>query len=125
MSVAAPSGELLRIEERNDVTYICLNRPPLNVLNIALMRDISAAVRRAGERPENRAVVLGAEGKAFSVGAEVNEVKSDRMPELLGIFHEMIKTVLYSPLPVVARVQGPALGGGCELATAADIVVIA
>jgi cyclohexa-1,5-dienecarbonyl-CoA hydratase len=125
MSVANPSTTFVRIEQRDDVSYLTLDRPPLNVLTIAMMRELSAAIEQAPRQASLRAVVLRGAGKAFSAGVDIGEHQGETLRPLLGAFHELILRLLSSSVPVVAAVHGVALGGGCELATAADLVLIA
>lgn len=104
---------------------IVLSHPPLNILT----RDVLAGVRReldrlAGE-PSLRALLLGAEGKHFSAGADVGEHLPPDYRELIPEFMQTITDLISFPLPVVAAVQGRCLGGGFELAMGADIIVAA
>jgi cyclohexa-1,5-dienecarbonyl-CoA hydratase len=112
-------------EERDGVLYLTIDRPPLNVLTIAMMVELAACLAHAAERPALRAVVLRGSGKAFSAGVDIGEHQGETLRPLLAAFHGLILQLLRSPLPIVAVVHGPALGGGCELATTADIVLIA
>ena len=104
---------------------IVLNHPPLNILT----RDVLAGVRReldrlAGE-PSLRVLLLGAEGKHFSAGADVGEHLPPDYRELIPEFVQTVADLVSFPLPVVAAVQGRCLGGGFELAMGADIIVAA
>ena len=102
---------------------IVLSHPPLNILT----RDVLAGVRReldrlAGE-PSLRVLLLGAEGKHFSAGADVGEHLPPDYRELIPEFVQTVADLVSFPLPVVAAVQGRCLGGGFELAMGADIIV--
>ena len=104
---------------------IVLSHPPLNILT----RDVLAGVRReldrlAGE-PSLRVLLLGAEGKHFSAGADVGEHLPPDYRELIPEFVQTVADLVSFPLPVVAAVQGRCLGGGFELAMGADIIVAA
>ena len=104
---------------------IVLSHPPLNILT----RDVLAGVRReldrlAGE-PSLRVLLLGAEGKHFSAGADVGEHLPPDYRELIPEFMQTVADLVSFPLPVVAAVQGRCLGGGFELAMGADIIVAA
>lgn len=104
---------------------IVLSHPPLNILT----RDVLAGVRRkldrlAGE-PSLRALLLSAEGKHFSAGADVGEHLPPDYRELIPEFIQTVADLISFPLPVVAAVQGRCLGGGFELAMGADIIVAA
>ena len=120
-----PAASSIQIEERADVLYLTLDRPPLNVLTIAMMARLDAVLSQAAERPALRAIVLRGNGKAFSAGVDIGEHQGETLRPLLDAFHGLIVRLLRGPVPVVAVVHGLALGGGCELATASDMVLIA
>lgn len=128
-------SELLRVERTGPsgiVARVTLTRPDVrNAFNAELIGDLRAAFDElAGEGPEQlRAVVLAGEGGTFSAGADVawqrsamelpheaNEADAARL-------QAMLAAVDACPVPVVARVQGAALGGGMGLCAVADIVI--
>jgi cyclohexa-1,5-dienecarbonyl-CoA hydratase len=115
--------EFLSLENDGTVARIVLRRPPLNVLHLEMIRELNRAVRDI--RPESglRALVLAAEGKAFSAGVSVEDHLPDRVALMLGAFHETFRQLRTLSCPTIAAVQGPALGGGCELACFADWVI--
>jgi cyclohexa-1,5-dienecarbonyl-CoA hydratase len=115
----------VRIELRDDVAYLTLDRPPLNVLTISMMHDLSLALETVTREPRLRAVALRGAGRAFSAGVDVGEHQPTTLRDLLDTFDELIVRVTRSPVPVVAAVHGLALGGGFELAIAADLLVAA
>ncbi|HEY6040555.1 MAG TPA: enoyl-CoA hydratase-related protein, partial [Anaerolineae bacterium] len=65
------------LETSNGVTKISLNKPPLNVIDIALMQELSAALDRIG--PESKVVIIGAQGKLFSAGVDIKDHTPDRV----------------------------------------------
>jgi len=104
---------------------IVLNHPPLNILT----RDVLAGVRREldhlADDSSLRVLLLGAEGKHFSAGADVGEHLPPDYRELIPEFMQTVADLVSFPLPVIAAVQGRCLGGGFELAMGADIIVAA
>jgi cyclohexa-1,5-dienecarbonyl-CoA hydratase len=70
-----------------------------------------------------RALVISAEGKFFSAGVDVAEHTRDKVGEMISVFHGIFENLNKLSVPVVAFVQGPALGGGCEVALYCDIVL--
>ena len=104
---------------------IVLSHPPLNILT----RDVLAGVRRELDRlaaePSLRVLLLGAEGKHFSAGADVGEHLPPHYRELIPEFVQTVADLVAFPLPVIAAVRGRCLGGGFELAMGADIIVAA
>lgn len=112
----------LRIEDR--VARIVFARPPLNVLNIAMMREITAALGECASR-EIVAIVFSADKdcRAFSAGVAVEEHVQDTIYQMLDSFHTIFRQLDQLAKPVIALVDGAALGGGCELVAACDIVI--
>jgi cyclohexa-1,5-dienecarbonyl-CoA hydratase len=112
----------LRIENRT--AWITLNRPPLNVLDIAMMRDLDAALKTA--IPKSDFLVFKSEGpKAFSVGADVADHAPNRVAKMLAAFHAVFRRLAAANCVTIASVHGFCLGGGMELATFCDFVVAA
>ncbi|OCA80865.1 enoyl-CoA hydratase/isomerase family protein [Pseudobacillus wudalianchiensis] len=109
-----------KIEEK--VAFLTLNRPPVNILNIEMMNEISEALISIRKREDLHALVIQAEGKAFSAGAAVEDHIGDKAEPMLHAFHKMFHLLVEIPCPTVAVVEGAALGGGCELAVFCDIV---
>ena len=112
-----------KIEDR--VARIALARPPLNVLNIAMMREVGAALDECARARELVAIVFAAADgiRAFSAGVAVEEHVAETIYQMLQSFHDIFRTLEDLALPTIALVDGGALGGGCELAAACDIVI--
>jgi cyclohexa-1,5-dienecarbonyl-CoA hydratase len=115
----------IQFELRDGVGRIVLNRPPVNVLNIAMMEEIQAALRQAQAAAETRAIVVSATGRMFSAGVDIAEHTHDLMERMLERFHGIFRLLADGEVPTLAVVQGHALGGGCELACSCDLVVAA
>lgn len=117
--------ELVTVECRDRVAVLQLNRPDaLNALSPEMMDSILSALLRLDAMAEIGAVVIAGHERAFVAGADIK-----------GMQHRELADVLTAPssrfwfrlsqieVPLVAAVSGPALGGGCELALACDLVV--
>jgi len=111
-----------KLEDR--VARITLARPPLNVLNIAMMREISEALTEAAQR-EVVAIVFDADkdSRAFSAGVAIEEHVEETIYQMLDAFHAIFRQLEQIAKPTIAVVDGAALGGGCELIAACDIVI--
>ena len=120
-------------EQSGAVGRITLNRPAtLNAWTTAFGRDLREAVEGPASDPAVRAVVITGAGRAFSSGADLKagfEPHADGGPdvrkELADYYHPAIAGVRRLEKPVVAAVNGPAVGIGCSLALAGDLVVAA
>jgi len=112
----------LGIEDR--VARITLNRAPLNIFNIAMMREIGAALGELSGH-ELLAVVFDADKdcRAFSAGVAVEDHTQEMVYQMLDSFHGVFRLLEQLAKPTIALVDGPALGGGCELVCACDIVI--
>src|SRR5215813_9498500 len=111
------------IEDR--VARITFARPPLNILNIPMMREIGAALNECAEQRDLAAVAFdAAEGtRAFSAGVAVEEHVPETVYQMLDSFHSIFRALHQIAKPTIAVVNGPALGGGCELVCACDVVI--
>lgn len=113
----------VQVSVENGIGEVVLNHPPLNILTRAVLGQIrDAAATLAGDRSV-RVLLLRAEGKHFSAGADVGEHMPPQYEELIPEFMETITALRDFPLPTVAAVRGRCLGGGFELAQAIDLVV--
>jgi 2-(1,2-epoxy-1,2-dihydrophenyl)acetyl-CoA isomerase len=125
--------ETVKLEADAGVARIVLNRPEaLNAWTRQLGEDLLSALDRAAEDPDVRAIVLTGEGRAFSSGADLKtggEIGPDGKPDVLtrlrSIYNPLILRMRTLPKPVIAAVNGPAVGIGCSLALAADLIVAA
>ncbi len=117
--------ENLIVERRGGVAVVTVNRPEkLNALNIRTRSEILAALEELAGDDEIRVVVItGAGDKAFIAGADINEFAGKTALEQRAIMRSRraFDSVEEFPKPVIAMINGYALGGGCELAMACDI----
>ena len=113
------------IYDKDDgVAKITVNHPPLNVLNVETLREISRALEDVGKDDGIKVLVITGSGeKAFSAGVEIKDHLPDKIEETLEAFHRVFHLLAGINKPTVAAVRGFAYGGGCELASACDIVL--
>jgi enoyl-CoA hydratase len=117
----------LLVEIDNSICIITINRPDkLNALNQEVFDDLNAAIDDVYKNPEIRSVVItGAGTKAFVAGADISEFLELDLSEATGLSargHKVFDKIENSPKPIVAGVNGFALGGGCELALACHFI---
>jgi enoyl-CoA hydratase len=117
--------EFLKVEQKNAVAVVTLNRPEaLNALNTSVLGELLECMDTLNSAPETRAVILTGSGKAFVAGADI-QAMSEMMPDAAQIFSELgmrvMRRIETLDKPVIAAINGFAIGGGCELAMACDI----
>jgi cyclohexa-1,5-dienecarbonyl-CoA hydratase len=123
MNTQSPTAITLDITQ--GVAWLTLNRPPLNILTLAMIRELDSALDRIAEQTRLKAMVLAANGKAFCAGVDVADHTPDRVKPMIREFGQLFTRLRTLPMPTIAVVQGAALGGGCELAVACDQVLAA
>ena len=114
------------------VAHVWLNRPEVrNAFNDATIAELTKTFLALGHNPQLRAVVLGAHGKAFSAGADLNWMRAmadytwEQNRDDAARLAEMLWTLYSCPLPVVGRLQGDCYAGGVGLAAVCDVLVAA
>ena len=121
-------GELVRLEVEDGVGTVRLDRPKMNALDVAMQEEIRAAALEATERDDVRAVVLWGGERVFAAGADIKEMAAMSYADMVkrsGGLQSAFSAVARIPKPVVAAVNGYALGGGCELTLCADYRIAA
>ncbi|MEP7217817.1 MAG: enoyl-CoA hydratase-related protein, partial [Bacteroidota bacterium] len=120
----------LEIEIAERIGTIWLNRPEKrNALDRTMVEELRAAVEMLGADETVRAIVLAGRGTAFCAGADLDYIRRmaeftvlDNMDDSAALA-KTLRAIHEVPKPTIARVHGPALAGGCGLATVCDIVV--
>jgi 2-(1,2-epoxy-1,2-dihydrophenyl)acetyl-CoA isomerase len=122
--------ETIECRREDGVAWLVLNRPgALNAWTPQLGQDLTQALDDVAADPAVRAIVLTGAGRGFSSGADLRagvagaDGKPDVRSPLREIYHPLITRVRTVPKPVIAAVNGPAVGIGCSLALASDLIV--
>src|SRR6266480_405528 len=116
----------LRIRLHEDILWLILDRPPLNVLNIEMLNQLTTAMRRAIKNTPRLVVITGAGERAFCAGVDIHDHLDGREMEMLHAVRDncaAFEELRAHNIPSVALVKGYALGGGCELAALCDTVI--
>ncbi len=117
----------LKYEVKDQIAYVTINRPEaMNSLNNEVLDELFTAFYQVSKDDDVRAVILTGEGKAFVAGADIaamHEMSALEGREMMKRGHNVMNFIESIEKPVIAAVNGFALGGGCELAMACDIRV--
>lgn len=119
------SFENIKFAIDDRVARVTFARPPLNIFNIAMMREIGAALASLTQERDIVAIVFASDrnSRAFSAGVAVEEHVPETVYQMLDAFHGIFRQLEQLARPTIAVVEGSALGGGCELVAACDIVI--
>jgi len=111
-------------EATDGVARISINRPPLNILNVETLLELTTALERSRNDASAIVVVItGVGDRAFSAGVDIKDHLPEKVGSTLPVFNKVFYTLEGLDKPTAAVVNGLALGGGCELAAACDIVI--
>src|SRR5487761_259955 len=125
MSVFCLSAEFVKTKKEESAFIITLDNPPVNALNLKMLDEISEAIKQGNEDLEVRGIVItGSGNNAFCAGADLKMMQSlnpDEAVNIVSTGHKTFMVIEDSPKPVIAAVNGLALGGGNELAMSCDI----
>jgi len=113
----------IEVSFENGLGTITLNRPPVNVMNIAMMGEINEVLDSWQGNKDLKVVLFNAKGKCFSAGVDVGEHMGDLAPKMIEAFHGIFRRMYKMGVLTVASVYGSCLGGACELAIFCDLLI--
>jgi cyclohexa-1,5-dienecarbonyl-CoA hydratase len=126
LALAAPKladFQFVKVRVDGEVARLTLDRPDHNLLNERMISELTAGINTLGERSEIKLIVLDSAGRTFCGGIELGEYSQRRVFQLLDAFHAAFAAMLDTSKPLLVVVNGPAFGGGAELAALADLVI--
>lgn len=114
----------IQVEDRDSARWIRLDRPPVNVVDLATMVEVDDALASMESRRDLKCVVFAsAQEGVFCAGVDVRDHRAETVPAMLSTFHGLLRRLDALPQASIACVDGLCLGGGCELAAFCDIVL--
>jgi cyclohexa-1,5-dienecarbonyl-CoA hydratase len=123
--VSARGFQFIHADTAQGVTRITMSRPPANVLSVEMMQELATAIESLEYQKDVKLVTLFGSGKYFSAGFELGDHLGDRAYMMLEGFRRILEALAKVDKPTLAVVAGPALGAGCILAAACDMVLAA
>jgi cyclohexa-1,5-dienecarbonyl-CoA hydratase len=126
MAQVAPRLEdfqFVKVRVDGEVGRITLDRPDHNLLNERMLCELATGINKLGEQGQIKLIILDSAAKAFCGGIELGEYTQRRVFQLLDAFHSAFSAMLDATKPLLVVVNGPAFGGGAELAALGDLVI--
>jgi enoyl-CoA hydratase/carnithine racemase len=119
--------ELVRVERRDAIVMVTINRPEVrNALNPAALAELRAALEFVGRNPAVGCAILAGEGGTFTTGDDLTEtagLDGDLFAAMIEGFQSITRALRAMAMPVIAAIEGYAVGGGLEIAAACDMRV--
>lgn len=116
------SYNFIKVNNADGLISITLNKPPLNVLDIPMLAELADAFAWT-KQEAGKLILLNAEGKAFSAGVDVADHTPDKVNKMIEVLDSLFINMYENDKPIVAAVNGSALGGAYELVLMCDMVV--
>jgi enoyl-CoA hydratase/carnithine racemase len=117
--------ETILLAREESFAVITLNRPPMNAINETLMRDLNAALSELQADDAVRSLIItGAGDRIFCAGADLGSAFTGGITAFLRFGNSVIRRIERFPKPVIAAINGHALGGGCEIAMGCHLRIL-
>jgi cyclohexa-1,5-dienecarbonyl-CoA hydratase len=115
--------QFVKVRVEGEVAHLTLDRPEHNLLNERMLAELAVGINTLGEQRDIKLLVLDSAAKAFCGGIELAEYTQRRVFQMLDAFHGAFSAMLDTSKPLLVVVNGPAFGGGAELAALGDLVI--
>lgn len=112
----------INVSEEKGIYIISLNNPPLNILTIQMIKEITDALEKVNKAKIYKVLLIRGEGKCFSAGADVKEHMPEMLNDFMTSFHNLFVSLVKIEIPTISLVHNMALGGGLELASYTDLI---
>ncbi len=114
----------ITLQKEDELAKIVIKRPPVNVMSLNTIIELNQGLRELSEDEQVKVILLRGSGdRAFSAGVEVRDHLGEKLPQMLEEFGQLFKTLRKVAQPVIAVVNGVALGGGCEVVAGCDMAI--
>ena len=126
LALAAPKLEefqFVKVTLEGEVARLTLNRPEHNLLNERMLAELAAGINILGDRRDIKLLILDSSTRAFCGGIELGEYSQRRVFQMVDAFHAAFSAMMDTSKPLLVVVNGPAFGGGAELAALGDLVI--
>jgi len=118
--------ENIIFETKDNKAFLTINRPPMNILNIATMEEVNDVLTSLSGNKDIKVLVISSTGeKAFSAGVDVTDHTEDKAEKMLQVFHDIFRNMSTLDQVTIAALKGLTLGGGCEIAIFCDLAIAA
>jgi enoyl-CoA hydratase/carnithine racemase len=115
--------ESLRVEVADHIATVTIDRPPVNALNMGVLEEIVQVFGGLGDQPGVRVAILTGNGKYFSVGRDLKSSGTEPVERRFAMIADANVAIHRCPVPVIAAVNGMALGGGFSLVLNCDLII--
>jgi cyclohexa-1,5-dienecarbonyl-CoA hydratase len=123
--VATPSPGRIETAVAPPIVRLRLANPPLNVLDLAMTRELHQTLTDIESRPDIAIILFEGDSRAFSAGVDIGAHLPEQVRDMLTSLHAVIQAIVASRKVIIAAVRGACLGGGAELAAVCDMVYTA
>jgi cyclohexa-1,5-dienecarbonyl-CoA hydratase len=126
LALAAPKTsdfQFVKFRVEGEIARLTLDRPEHNLLNERVLMELVAGINSVSETSAVKLIVLDSAAKAFCGGIELGEYTARRVFQLLDAFHNAFSAMVETAKPILVVINGPAFGGGAELAALGDLVI--